>query len=224
MLPGPWLGHPDCVERQHQSHPADTVIHFVACSAGRDTPSSAAPTPHSTAQAAAAQLASNVITAPQLLSQLPATARKQLTDPVVFTMVMTALHCLASHQKYTHDTATPRRVSEAEVQHDGRSHSVSSSTNLRGSGTALVRVRLDSSQAALVALGNLAGMLSGERVSKPTRVCMCPHTSNSCDIYHIRVDGAGVAAHSKPGVGKAGLGLPCAYEAGTRCCKSGFCT
>ena len=99
-------------------------------------------------------------------------------------MVMTALQHLVSHKKQTHDTATPGMDGEAEEQHDGRNQGVSSGTNLSRNETALVRVRLDSRGAALIALGNLAGMLCGERVSKPTQVCMCQHTNNSSDVIN----------------------------------------
>ena len=85
---------------------------------------------------------------------------------------MTALHHLAAQQRQTDNTATPSGDSEAEAQHDGRNQSVSSGTNLRRNGTALIRVRLDSRGAALIALGNLAGLLCGDRVAKPTQVCM----------------------------------------------------
>ena len=188
----------------------DIRLHCRLCSAGREVSSSSSwPTHWTAVEAAAAQLACAVITAPELLIQLPAAARKQLTDPGVLSMLMTALHCLASHQHQTIDTATASSGSEAKANNNGGEHSFSSGITLRQS--ALVRVQLDSREAALIALGNLAGMLCGEPVSKPTQVCMCHHANHSNTTSHKRFDGNSLVAQD---VGEAALGFCCVYLTG----------
>lgn len=168
----------------HQSQlTADIRFHFIVCSAGQGSSSSSfSPAFQPAAEAAAAQLACAVITAPKLLIQLPATARKQLTEPVMLSMVMTALHHLASHQHQIDDTATHHRDSEATVNSNGGNQRFSSGTTLVESTNGLVKIQLDSREAALIALGNLAGMLCGQRVSKPTQVLVCQVSSNSSNI------------------------------------------
>ena len=144
---------------------------MLICIAGRESPSSSSPASQSTAEAAATQFACIVTTTPQLLSQLPAAARKEVTEPPVLTMMMTALHRLASHHQQTDGAATPSNDSDGGLRSDGCNQSASSGTGLRGNGSALFRVQLESREAALVALGNLARLLCGERVSKPAQVC-----------------------------------------------------
>ena len=123
--------------------------------------------------------------------------------------MMTALHCLASHQHQTDDTATASSGSEAKANNNGEEHSFSSDITLRRS--VLVKVQLDSREAALIALGNLAGMLCGERVSKPTRVCMCHHAIRSNTISHKRFAGNNVEAQIELCVAEAGLRFCRAY-------------
>ena len=120
-------------------------------------------------------------------------------------MLMTALHRLASHQHQTIDTATASSGSEAKANSNVREHSFSSGITLRQS--ALVRVQLDSREAALIALGNLAGILCGEHVSKPTQVCMCHHAICSNTISHKRFAGNNVVAQTELRVAEAGLGF-----------------
>lgn len=119
----------------------------------------------SSAEAAAAQLACHVITAPQLLHQLPAAARKQLTSTAVLILITKALQQLtsAAHQPLTRKAASQSSKPLTVLS--------SSSNNLRqAEGQTTADVRLESSEAAMLALGNLAALLCGERVSKADQV------------------------------------------------------
>lgn len=147
------------------------MFHMLVCAAGRDA-SSSSPSSLPSQSTAAAQLACHVITAPQLLRQLPASARKQVTQLPVLNMVMTALHCLASHSHETKDATSLTGDTQAGVKSVDKNQRAVFGMGLRGNGSSFFRVQLESREAALVALGNLAGMLSGERVSKPTQVCL----------------------------------------------------
>ena len=87
-------------------------------------------------------------------------------------MLMAALQLLASRHQQTDGTPAASRDFETEAEGVGGSQSVSSCTGPRKAACALDGVQLEGREAALIALGNLAGMLCGERVSKPTQVCL----------------------------------------------------
>lgn len=88
----------------------------------------------------------------------------------LLTTMMTALHHLASHSHQAMDAATLVSNSQSGVKSDYANQSASNGVSLTGSGSDPIMVQLESREAALVALGNLAGMLAGEHVSKPTQV------------------------------------------------------
>ncbi|KAL3160392.1 hypothetical protein ABBQ32_010717 [Trebouxia sp. C0010 RCD-2024] len=101
--------------------------------------------------------------------QLPAPARKQITQLPVLKTLLTALHRLASHSHQTKDAATLVGASQAGVQSDNANQSASNGVTLTPNGSKPIMVQLKNREAALLAVGNLAGMLAGEHVLKATQ-------------------------------------------------------
>ncbi len=127
-----------------------------------------------TASIAAAHFACNVLTAPQLLRQLPAASRKLLMQQSTLTALMSALQqisALNGSSKTPNSKAALDRGSS--LASSGRSCKVSlPGTDLKGKH--LGGIRLDGALDALLALGNLAGLLAGERVTKAAQVYALP--------------------------------------------------
>ena len=123
------------------------------------------------AMPAAAYFACHVITAPQLLAQLPAAAHKQLIQQPVLMSIMTALQWTVSTGSNTGTNPTGTRQKGNSIRSDGKegaaeclSQGVSRDSDLSGIG-------LDGPLDAVLALGNLAELLSGQRITKAIQVC-----------------------------------------------------
>ncbi|DBA70054.1 TPA: hypothetical protein ACH3X2_012301 [Trebouxia sp. C0005] len=118
------------------------------------------------ASIAAAHFACHVLTAPQLLKQLPAASCKLLTQQSTLISLMAALQQISasngSSKTPNGNAALDKGISLAS---GGRTCKFSlPGTDLKG--TCLGGIRLDGALDALLALGNLAGLLAGERISK----------------------------------------------------------
>ena len=126
------------------------------------------------ASVAAAHVACHVISAPQLLTQLPAAARKQLSQPGVLMTVMAAMQHVASTEG--RQAGAMGRDGGLMGNPGGRNgqDSVGSSEGRSKGGGQSGRIRLEGPQDAVIALGNLAGLLAGERVMKASQVGSAP--------------------------------------------------
>ena len=122
-----------------------------------------------TTEAAATQLASYVMTAPQLLTQLPKASRQQLTSAPVLKLIMAALQqfTLVTDQPLHDDSA----AASCSITTGPSSHSINQpSLSAQGSRE---QAGVDGdwgSEAAMCALSNLAALLAGERVTKAAQV------------------------------------------------------
>ena len=131
-----------------------------------------------TASIAAAHFACHVLTAPQLLRQLPAASRKLLTQQSTLMSLMSALQQMSASNgssKTPNGKAAPVKGSfrGSSPASSGNSCKVSlSETNLMG--TCLGGIRLDGALDAVIAVGNLAGLLAGELVTKAAQVYALP--------------------------------------------------
>lgn len=127
------------------------------------------------ASIAAAHFACHVLTAPQLLKQLPAASCKLLTQQSTLISLMAALQQISasngSSKTPNGNAALDKGISLAS---GGRTCKFSlPGTDLKG--TCLGGIRLDGALDALLALGNLAGLLAGERISKAAQVYALPY-------------------------------------------------
>ncbi len=121
------------------------------------------------ASIAAAHFACHVLTAPQLLRQLPAASCKLLTQQSTLTSLMSALQQISASNG---SSKTPNGKSALDRGNSPASSGRSCKFSL--SGTCLGGVQLDGALDALIALGNLAGLLAGERVTKAAQVDALP--------------------------------------------------
>ena len=141
---------------------------------GDEVPGRVTSDAQATASIAAAHFACHVLTAPQLLRQLPAASRKLLTQQSTLTSLMSALQQV-SVSNDSSKTSNGKAVLDrgSSLASSGRSCKISlSQTDLKG--TLLGGIKLDGAWDALLALGNLAGLLAGERATKAAQVCPLP--------------------------------------------------
>ena len=142
------------------------------CVAGREASNACSASCKSIPEAAAAQLASHVMTAPELVSQLPSAARKQMKTASTVKLIAAALTQLASdvQPNLTNHQGKPT-ISVAAASHSSSSqHDISGQ---KGVGKhACGKAMLEGSAAAMCALGNMAALLCADRVSKATQVTM----------------------------------------------------
>ena len=138
---------------------------------------------HPSAAVAAAHFACSVITAPQLLSQLPAAAHKELTHPPILMAIMTAMQHVTSTQGCTPQAEGQGAHLMGQV--NGKGLNINGK-RLEGNGKGpgldgveadgglnqLLAIKLDGALDAMRALGNLASLLSGKRVRKASKVRM----------------------------------------------------
>ncbi len=137
------------------------------------------------ASIAAAHFACHVLTAPQLLRQLPAASRKLLTQQLTLTSLMSALQQISASNgssKTRNGAAAPVKGSFRGSSPAFSGKSCLSGTNLQGDH--LGGIRLEGPLDALIALGNLAGLLAGERVTKAAQVC-APPVCKACLSFFV---------------------------------------
>ncbi len=137
-----------------------------------DASSSGRSTSAASASAAAPHFACHVITAPQLLSQLPAAARKQLTSASTLIVIMTALQRPTSSQGNRSDPTSKTLPQKGKAVGPDRQDTGDCLQEGIQNVTQLRDIKLDTALDAVLALGNLAGLLSGDRVTKATQVCL----------------------------------------------------
>ena len=159
-----------------------------------------------TASIAAAHFACHVLTASQLLRQLPAMSRKLLMQQATLTSLMSALQQISAPHG---SSKTPNGKAALDRGNgpasSGNSCKVSlSETNLMG--TCLGGIRMDGALDAVIAVGNLAGLLAGERVTKAAQVYALPVCKAPLPfcvitvIYTITITFESVPAHDELGV------------------------
>lgn len=133
-----------------------------------------------TSSIAAAHFACHVLTAPQLLRQLPAASRKLLTQQSTLKSLMSALQRISASNGSSKTSNGKAALDKgSSLGSSGRNCKISlSETDLKG--TCLGGVRLGGALDALVALGNLAGLLAGERITKAAQVYALPACRSLC--------------------------------------------
>ncbi len=127
-----------------------------------------------TAPIAAAHFACYVLTAPQLLRQLPAASCKLLTQQSTLMSLMSALQQISASNG---SSRTPNGKASLDRGNSLASSGRSWKVPLPGTvskGNHLGGIRLDGALGALMALGNLAGLLAGERITKAAQVYALP--------------------------------------------------
>ena len=120
---------------------------------------------------AAAYFACHVITAPQLLAQLPAAAHKQLTQQPVLTSIMTALQRTLSTGSNTDTNPTGTCQKGSSIRSEGKEGAAECLSKGISRDSGLSGIGLDGPLDAMLALGNLAELLSGQRITKAIQVC-----------------------------------------------------
>ncbi|DBB07131.1 TPA: hypothetical protein ACH3X1_011703 [Trebouxia sp. C0004] len=142
---------------------------------GDEVPGSVTCDAKATASIAAAHFACHVLTAPQLLRQLPAASCKLLTQQSTLMSLMSALQ---QYSASNGSSKTPNGKAALDrgssLASSGRSCKISLPGNdLKGNH--LGGIRLDGAFDALMALGNLAGLLAGERITKAAQASKTLH-------------------------------------------------
>lgn len=134
------------------------------------------------AMPAAAHFACHVITAPQLLAQLPAAAYKQLTQQPVLMSIMAALQLTVSTGSNTGTNPTGTCQKGSSIRSDGKEGAGECLSKGIPKGRCLSGIGLHGPLDAVLALGNLAELLSGRRITKAIQVCSHAVPINRCQM------------------------------------------